>query len=128
LGPLKHFRLLIVRLSIALTLATGAAAYFLISDAAGIGLLLGGLGATLAFWIMATRVEKLATIPKEKIQSSAFRWTFVRLLIYGLVLYRAYLLDSEHLHGLLAALGGLFLHRAVLIGVALTGADLRQED
>lgn len=127
-GPLKHFRLMTVRLSL---IATGIAAiglYLWGDRPAAMGMLLGGIGGTLAFWLMATRVEKLATIPKESIQLAAYRWTFFRLIIYGLVLYRAYTLDPDEYHGLFAAFGGLLLHRAILIFVAITGLDLKQKE
>ncbi len=128
LGPLRHFRLLIVRLSLIATGLIALGLYLWVDTPAALGMLLGGIGATLAFWLMARQVEKLASIPQDKIQLATYRWTFIRLFIYGLVLYRAYTLDEETYHGLMAALGGLLLHRAILIFVAATGLDLKQED
>ncbi len=90
------------------------------------GFAFGGVGGTLAFWILAVRAEKLASLPPDKVQSWAFQWTFVRLLIYALVLYRAYRLDQESLYGLFAAVAGLFIIRIVMIFVALTGLDLEK--
>ena len=116
-----------VRLTLVLT-GILALCLFQVSYPAGMGLLLGGLTATLAFWIMAMRVEKLASMPKGAVQFAAYRWTVMRLGLYGLALYKAYTLDPSTLHGLIAAVGGLMLLRAVLIVVAITGWDLKQHE
>ncbi len=46
---------------------------------------------------------------------------FFRLLLYGVVLYRAYTLDSENLHGLLGALVGILVIRFVAVFMGFTG-------
>jgi hypothetical protein len=127
LGPLKHFRLMSVRLTLAATGLCAILAYQ-ISYAASMGLLLGGISATAAFWYMALRVEKLASMDPNALKFAAYRWTLIRLVIYGLALYKAYTLDTERLHGLIAAVGGLMLLRVVLVFVAFTGLDLRQQE
>lgn len=125
LDPLKQFRLMTVKLSLILiVLAAGSALVFdwIVAQ----GFLLGGLAGVIAFWILARTVEKFASIPKEKLQSYSFRLTLVRLVIYALVLYRAYTLDEETWHGLLAAVAGLLITRVVIIFLAITGHDLKQ--
>lgn len=116
-----------VRLTLVLTGIIGLC-LFKLSYAAGMGLIIGGLTATVAFWFMARGVEKLATMPKGAVQFAAYRWTFMRLGLYGLALYKAYTLDPVTFHGLIAAVGGLMLLRVVLIVVAATGLDLKQHE
>lgn len=124
--PLKRFRLMTVKASLILVGLAGGAAYFF-DAVVGQGFLLGGLAGVLAFWMMARSVEKFASIPKHKLQSYAFRLTLVRMVIYALVLYRAYTLDRESLYGLLAAVAGLLTTRVVVIFLAFTGRDLKQD-
>ena len=128
LGPLRHFRLLIVRLSLIATGIFALALYFWVDSPSARGMLMGGIGSTVTFWIMARQVEKLASIPPERLQLATYRWTFIRLFVYAFVLYGAYRLDTETYHGLMGALGGLLLHRAIIIFVAATGLDLKQEE
>ena len=125
MDPLKRFRLLTVKASLVLVaLAAGAAFFF--DRVVAQGFLLGGLAGVLAFWMLARSVEKFASIPKQKLQSYSFRLTLVRMVIYALVLYRAYSLDRESMHGLLAAVAGLLITRFVIIILAFTGHDLKQ--
>lgn len=125
--PLKQFRLMTVKLSLVLILlAAGAALLF--DGTVAHGFVLGGLAGVIAFWMMARTVEKFASIPKQKLQSYSFRLTLVRMVIYALVLYRAYTLDRESMHGLLAAIAGLLVTHVVIVILALTGRDLRQRE
>lgn len=90
------------------------------------GIALGGIGGTVVFWILARRLEKVATSPPEKVKFLSIRATLLRLGVYALVLYKAYTLDP--VAGLLSALGGLFIIRAVVIFFAFTEYDLKQEE
>ena len=124
---LKRLRIYCVRLSILATIVLTVLVWALWGRTIGLGLAMGGLGGTLAFWLLALRAEKLATLPPDKVQSWALQYTFFRLLIYALVLYRAYSLDPEFMHGLFAAAGGLFIVRLAIIFLAFTGLDLKDE-
>lgn len=88
------------------------------------GVLLGGLGGIIGFWYLAMRLEKLASLPPSKVKFAALRWTALRLVLYGAVLYKAYTLDRETLHGLIGGVAGIFVIRFVQIVLGLTGADL----
>lgn len=123
LGPLRRFRLKAVRLALLViaVMAVGAYAYDPVSAS---GVLLGGLGGLLGFWLMAVRLEKLASIPEGHVQFAVFRWSVFRFAIYGAVLYRAFALDEETLHGLLGAIAGILVIRFVLIFLGITGIDL----
>ena len=126
MGPLKHFRLMSVRLTLLLTVIVGGITYQF-NPAAGQGVCLGGIGATVAFWMMAVRVEKLASISQDKLSYAIYRWTGMRMILYGAVLYKGYTLDPVSMHGLLGVAGGLMLLRVVLVFVAVTGIDLKSQ-
>lgn len=119
--PVRTFRVAAVRLALVVTVGMAAVAYGLVDRAAAQGVLLGGLAGVLGFWIMALRLEKLATLPPEKVHLAALTGTFFRLLLYGVVLYRAYTLDSENLHGLLGAVAGILVIRFVAVFMGFTG-------
>ena len=123
LQPLRRFRLAAVRFALVLIAVLAVAAWF-VSKAAVQGLLLGGLGGLLGFWIIAVRFEKLANMAPGQVKFAALTWTSFRFLLYGVVLYRAYTLDSDHLHGLVSALVGLLVIRFVLIFMGVTGMAL----
>ena len=123
---LRSFRLLAVRLSLLLTaVAAGIAAIF--GWPAVQGVLMGGIAGTLAFWLTARQVEKLATGGKSKVYSVPLGWRFLEMLIYILVLARAYTLDREALSGFLGAVAGLFIIRAVIVLLGVTGLDLKDQ-
>lgn len=124
LAPFRRFRLTAVRIALALT-ALGAAATFLLSRAAAQGVLMGGIAGVLGFWIIAVRLEKLAKLGGEKVNFAVLTWTTLRFALYGVVLYRAFTLDRETMHGLLGAAGGLFIIRFVLMFMGFTGIDLK---
>jgi hypothetical protein len=95
----------------------------------GLGLLMGGIGGVLAFWIEAIRIEKVASSGPKRVQSSVYGLTVVRLLIYGLVLYKAFTLKPDSLPlGLIGAVCGLFIVRVVCVVLGLTGLDLRKRE
>lgn len=116
---LKEFRLAVVRYTIALALVTCAATFYW-SPVVSKGILMGGLAGALGFWITGRNVEKLATSDATQLQSAAIKWTFVRLFFYALAIYKAYTLDRELYHGLIAAVIGIFLVQIVMITLAFT--------
>ena len=125
---LRRFRLFTVRLSLMGTglLALLAYAY---DPVIGLGLLMGGIGGILAFWIVAVRVEKVATSTPKQVQSSVYGWTAARWLIYGLVLYKAFTLDQDNVpRGLAGAVCGLFIVPGVCFMLGLTGLDQRKRE
>ncbi|MBN2311783.1 MAG: ATP synthase subunit I, partial [Candidatus Hydrogenedentes bacterium] len=83
--PLRRFRLMTVRLALLLTAVATAVAYPLNVTAAK-GILAGGIGGVLAFWVVALRVEKLALAGDGRVKSIGVRWTLFRLAVYALVL------------------------------------------
>jgi hypothetical protein len=128
MNTLKRFRLMAVRLSLALSIFLAAITYFLADRIIAQGLLIGGIAGTLAFWLLSLRVEKLATAPPGEIKLTALRWSALRYLIYGVALYRAHALDSETYHAFIAAAAGLLIIHVVLVFLALTGIDMQGED
>lgn len=123
--PLRRLRLMAVQLALTLTVAVGGVA-FLFDKTVALGLLMGGVAGVVAFWIVAVRVERLAARPKRGVYSRTVRWSLIRLAIYAVTLWRAYLLDSETMRGLFAAVAGLFIIRLVVAFLGLTGLDLKQ--
>lgn len=127
-GVIKRFRYFAVGLSLGATVVSVSVSFLLGLRIIGMGLLYGGLAGTVTFWILAYRVQKFAEQDPHAIQSEVYRWTFVRLVIYGVALYRAYTLDTITYHGLFAALAGLFIIRLVLTVLAVTGWDKKRGD
>ena len=123
----KRFRLMAVRLALLLTLLAGAVA-LAFDVRVTKGILLGGLGGVLAFWITAVGVEKLATLPPGKVKFSVYKWTVIRLIIYAAVLVRAYTIDAGSMHALWGAVGGIFVIRIVVLFLGLTGLDLKEAE
>ncbi len=125
---LRRFRVLAVRLSLLVTaiaaLAGGLAVDLMVAKA----ILMGGIAGTLVFWVTALKVERLAILPAGKVKSSAYRWSFLRLAVYVVVLIRGYMMDPEGLRGLLGAAGGILIIRVVLVFLGLTGLDLKQDE
>ncbi len=127
LAPLKAFRLRTVQLGLLLTaLLTGAGLLF--DRDLGVGVLLGGLGGIVMFWIVARRMAKVAADNPQVIQLGAFRWTALRMLVYALILYRAYTLDPESGYGLIGAVGGLLVVRLAMLILGFTGLDLTHQE
>jgi hypothetical protein len=123
--PLRRMRLMAVQLALTLSVAAGGVA-FLFDKTVALGLLMGGVAGVVAFWIVAVRLERPATGPKRGVYSPAVRWSLIRLVIYAVTLWRAYLLDRETMRGLFAAAAGLFIIRLVVVFLGLTGLDLEQ--
>ena len=123
LAPLRKFRMTVVRLSLMLTTLCAAAAY-VYDPIIRQGGLLGGLGGLLGFWMMARRLEKLASIPASKVKFAILGWSFYRFALYAAILLKAYTLDRESLSGMWAAVAGILLVRVVLVFLGFTGVDL----
>lgn len=123
LAPVRRFRRLSVRFGLLATMALAAGAYGLFSADAAQGVLLGGLAGVLGFWIIAIRLEKLATMTPQKVHFAALTWTSFRFLLYGAVLLRAYFLDREQYHGIIGAVVGILVIRFVMIAIGITNAD-----
>lgn len=122
---LKRFRLMAVRLSILLSVIIAAILYFALDPIIAQGTLIGGLAGTLAFWIMAIRVQKLASNPSGQVNLTSLRWSAFRYGIYAIALGRAYYLDTETYHAFIAAAVGLLIIHVVLVFLAFTGLDMR---
>lgn len=127
LHTLKTFRLMTVRLALVMT-ALLTAAGLIFDRTLGLGVLLGGLAGVVAFWITAWQVAKVAADNPQVVQLSAFRWTAVRMAIYAIILYRAYMLDTESGYGLIGAAGGLFVVKLAMFILGLTGLDLTRQE
>jgi hypothetical protein len=122
--PLKRFRLLAVRLTLVITIVVAGLTWFFDSIAAQ-GILLGGFAGVLGFWIIATRLEKVARINPEKVHFAALTWSMYRFALYGIVLYKAFSLDPDTYHGILGGVIGIMMIRFVLVIVGVTGLDKR---
>lgn len=122
----RRFRLSVVRYSVVFTALLGMVAYYF-NSTVGLGILIGGVAATLGFWIFAWKMEKLASQPKDNVQSYVLRWSGVRYILFGAALYRGYTLDPDSMGGLLGAVGGIFIIRFVTIFFGVTGLDLKEE-
>lgn len=123
LEALRKFRVGAVRRALVLTAVVAVVAYF-VSPVSAQGVLLGGIGGLLGFWILAIRIEKLAIINPEKVKFSVLTWSILRFALYGIVLTRGYTLDRETYHGLWGALVGVLIIRVVLMYLGITGKDL----
>lgn len=124
---LKRTRLMAAQFAIALTVAAALVAlpfHGLVAQ----GIAMGGIAGILAFWLFALRMEKFAARGTGSMEAFTLRWAFIRLAIYAAVLVRALYLDMEQFTALLGAVGGLFIIRIVLVILAFTGLDLKQEE
>jgi len=115
-----------VRISLALVLAaTVACAAW--SWPLAQGMALGGIAGTLGFWMLARRVQKFASLEPAQLNSEIAKGMLLRMVVYGLALWRAWSLDPETYHPLLAAVAGIFIPRLVIYFLAFTSLDLSQE-
>lgn len=124
LKPYRKFRTAVVRRALFTTAILAAGVYQLVDKNAAHGLLLGGLGGILGFWIIAVRLEKLANMAPGKVHFAALTGTLIRFLLYGAVLFRAFTLDRENMHGLIGATAGILVIRFVTIIMAITGSQM----
>jgi len=121
---LVRFRLMAVRLSLGLTAAGGLVGMWL-DKAAGWGVLVGGVTGVLVFWIIARQAERLAIIGSDKVKGIVYRWTVLRMGLYGLALWKGYDLDTVSYHGVMGAVAGLLIIHFILLFLGLTGLDLK---
>lgn len=115
----KAFRLVVVRLSLLATLALGVAA-FVFDPALAKGLILGGLARTAGFWTTA-RGGQFENVSANRLQWITYTWFALRMVLYALVLVKAYSLDTEHLHGFFGAAAGLMIVRAMIAITVMAG-------
>jgi len=123
---LARFRLLVIRLTLLVTFLAASVAYPF-DPVAAKGVLAGGITGAVAFWLNVRNAEKLAFMPRAKVNSAVYRSTLIRMGLYALAFYWAFTLDRDNMHGLLGALAGMFVIQIVLIFLGLTGFDLREE-
>jgi hypothetical protein len=115
-----------VRFSLIVVCILTLAAYFYDPIMAQ-GVLLGGIGGILGFWIIAVRLEKVAQMNPGKVKYAALTWSGMRYALYGAVLYKAFTLDRETYHGLVGALIGIMVIRFMLVFIGAFGLDLKVE-
>jgi uncharacterized membrane protein len=84
---------------------------------------MGGVAGTLAFWLTAMRLERVANSGQGKLKWPTVRLSVFSIVIYAVTLWRANALDPTGVTGLLAAAGGLFIVRLVVIVLGITGWD-----
>ena len=123
---LQRFRLLAIRLTLFLTFLAAAIAY-VFDPIVAKGILAGGICGAFGFWINVRNAEKLAFMPRAKVNFAVYRSTLIRMGLYALAFYWSLTLDRDTMHGLLGALAGMFVIQIVLIFLGLTGFDLREE-
>ncbi len=128
MNPLPTFRLLAVRIALALTLLAALIVYPTVGRPATVGLLMGGIAGTLVFWVTARQLEKLAMQTDNALYSVPVKWRLAGLAVYAVVLVRGYTLDREGLTGLVAACAGLFAIRVAVVLLGVTGLDLPKEE
>jgi len=118
------------RLTVGVTLALAAMTAMCIAifdPAAAKGFALGGLAGAAGFWHMANRARRFATISPIELPYRIYRWTFMRMGLYGVALVLAYTVDRQEYHGLIAAVFGLLAVRVVMTILGLTVARAKSE-
>ncbi len=123
---LRRFRLLAVRISVAVTFVAAIVAYRFDAVVAK-ALLMGGVAGTLVFWVTAVRLEKLATRGDRAVYSVPPTWRLLELAVYALVIMRAHYMAPDSVRGWLSAVVGLFIVRGAAVVLGLTGWDLKAE-
>lgn len=125
----SFYRLSRLTIGVTLVFTTAIAGILAIYDvAAAKGFLLGGLAGTAGFWLMANRARTIGSIAPEELPYRIYRWTFVRIALYGGFLALAYTVDGREYHGLIAAVFGLLMVRIVLTGLSLTKVWAKTEN
>ena len=119
------FRTFAVRIAVLLTLVAGGVAWAVFGQAPGQGLLIGGLAGALVFWFQARAVERVAKDRSGSVHSRLSAWSVIRIVVYAIVLTRAYFLDPEGFTGLIGAVIGLFIIVLAVVILGATGLDLR---
>lgn len=101
-----------------LTIASAAIAWQWSPHAAR-GLVIGGAAGALGFWMTYRNARSLASIPKDEIPFRVYRWTFLRVVVYGSALLVAYRIDPGGRAALLGAAGGLIIARVAMIATGI---------
>ena len=117
-----------VRLSLLLSFLIAAVTYFTFDRIIAQGLLIGGIAGTLTFWILAFRVQKLASAASDQVKLTSWISSALRYSIYAAALTRAYYLDTETYHAFISAAIGLLIIHVVLVFLAFTGIDMRGKE
>ncbi|MDX9975059.1 MAG: ATP synthase subunit I, partial [FCB group bacterium] len=73
--------------------------------AAAMGIALGGVAGTLAFWLLARQTAGMMGLSPTLVGAHIYRGLFVRLVLYGLTLTLAYFLDTGDMHVFAGAAG-----------------------
>ena len=122
----NRFSRLTVGVTLALTLVI-ACVMAVFDPAAAKGFALGGMAGAAGFWHMANCARKFATISPVELPYRIYRWTFMRMGLYGVALVLAYTVDRQEYHGLIAAVFGLLAVRVVMTALGLTIARVKAE-
>lgn len=83
--------------------------------AAAMGIALGGVAGTLAFWLLARQTAGMMGLSPTQVGAHIYRGMFVRLVLYGLTLTLAYFLDTGDMHVFAGAAGGIILVRFAVV-------------
>ncbi|MBI2422811.1 MAG: hypothetical protein HYV27_08270 [Candidatus Hydrogenedentes bacterium] len=126
MDTLRKNRVLALRVSL-LLIAIAAGVAFCWSALMAQGIVLGGLSGVAGFWLLAARVEKLTQGEAEALNAFSFKWTVVRMGLYGAGLGGAWLLDRETYVALLGAVAALIVSRMLMIFVAFAGIRSKKD-
>jgi hypothetical protein len=89
-----------------------------------LGIALGGLSGTLAFWLLARQTAGLLGMSSAGVAAHIYRGMFLRLGLYAATLGLAYSLDRHDLKVFAGAAGGIILVRFAV--VLASAADARR--
>lgn len=130
----SRFRRMVLGLSV-LLIAVLAGFALLAGTAAARGVVMGGLASMLGFEITVRTFreahrnlaeQKVANAPGNRVKFRPSIWWVVRFLAYIAVLVKSYSLDTAQYRGLFGAVVGLLIVRVVVMGVGITGVDLKK--
>lgn len=130
----KVFRRLVLRYALGGTGAVALPALFF-GVAGAQGVVLGGLTAVLMFWLSSRGAENALRRVHEnlvemsgvnRVRLAAIGWVSVRMLVYGVALYRGYTLDPAGLRGFWGVAAGLLMVRVAVTILGVTGLDLKK--
>ncbi len=122
---LQRFRILSVQLALVLTAGAAAAAYGLGGRDAAFGLIMMALASIITFWLKSRQFERVAQRSNNALRSASYTWTAIQMAVFAVIGVRAYLLDTETLHGLYGAIVGLFIINGAVAFLGMTGLDLK---
>jgi hypothetical protein len=124
---LKTFRIVAVRIALMITMLAAALA-FAFGRVPALALAMGGIAGTLVFWVQAVKLEKLAQRQGARVYSVPVPWRMLEVVVYVLVLGRAWFMAPGSLRGIVPAAAGIFIIRGVVMMLGLTGFDLKQQE